>query len=72
MKQGIDSFVCFALVVINLEVVTRKYLSRADLFGAQTLYVYEPKEVIVTGEYEHLMLKAFSIVPSSLESLINC
>ena len=45
-------------MIINPEVVTREFLNSADLPGAQTLYIYEPAEVVVVGEYEHLMLRA--------------
>ena len=34
-EQDVSSSICFALIVINLEVVTRKFLSPTDLFGAQ-------------------------------------
>ena len=59
LRQGIGSSVSFALTIVDSEVVTRKLLGSADLSGAQTLRVYEPAEVVVVGEYEHLMLRAF-------------
>ena len=39
--------------------VIREFLGPADLFGAQTLCVYKPAEVVVVGEYKHLMLRPF-------------
>ena len=59
LKQGIGSFINLTLTIVDLEVVTRKLLGLADLFGAQTLCVHEPAEVIMIGEYKHLMLGAF-------------
>ena len=58
-RQGIGSSVSFALMIIDSEVVARELLGPADLSGAQTLRVHEPAEVVVVGEYEHLMLGAF-------------
>ena len=55
LRQGITSFVSLALTIVNLKVVTRKFLGLADLSGAQTLYVHKPVEVVVVGEYKHLM-----------------
>ena len=58
-RQGIGSSVSLALTIVDSEVVTRELLGPADLSGAQTLRVYEPAEVVVVGEYKHLMLRAF-------------
>ena len=58
-RQGIGSSVSFALTIVNLKVVTRELLCPADLFGAQTLRVHKLAEVVVVGEYEHLILEAF-------------
>ena len=58
-RQGIGSSVCLALSVINPKVVTREFLSLADLFQAQTLCVYELAEVVMIGEYQHLILRLF-------------
>ena len=58
-KQDISSSVSLALTIVDLEVVAREFLGQADLSGAQTLHFHEPAEVVVVGEYEHLMLKLF-------------
>ena len=58
-RQGISSSVSLALTIVDSEVVTREFLGPADLSGAQTLRVHEPAEVVVVGEYEHLMLRPF-------------
>ena len=58
-RQGIGSSVSLALTIIDSEVVARELLGLADLSGAQTLRVHEPAEVVVVGEYKHLMLGAF-------------
>ena len=58
-KQGIDSSFCLVLLIIDPEVVAKKLLGPADLFGAQTVCVHELAEVVVVGEYEQLMLRLF-------------
>ena len=58
-KQGISSSVSLALIIVNLELVAREFLGPADLFEAQTLRLHKPTEVIVIGEYKHLMLRLF-------------
>ena len=45
-------------MIIDPEAVMREFWSPANLFGAQTLRVYEPAEVAIVGEYKHLMLGA--------------
>ena len=59
LRQGISSSVSFALMIVDLEVVAREFLGPADLSGAQTLRLHEPTEVVVVGEYKHLMLRPF-------------
>ena len=39
--------------------VMKEFLSLADLFGAQTLYVHKPAEFVIVGEYKDLMLRSF-------------
>ena len=57
-RQDVSSFIGFALIIIDLEVVTREFLSPANLFGAQTLRIHEPTEVVVVGKHENFMLRA--------------
>ena len=59
LRQGISSSVSLALTIVDLEVVAREFLGPADLSGAQTLRFHEPAEVVVVGEYKHLMLRPF-------------
>ena len=57
-RQGIGSSVSLALTIIDSEVVTREFLSPADLSGAQTLRVHKSSEVIMVGKYEDFMSRA--------------
>ena len=58
-RQGIGSSVGLALTIIDLEVIAGEFLDPADLSGAQTLRFHELTEVVVVGEYEHLVLRSF-------------
>ena len=57
-RQGVSNSICFALTVINLKVVTREFLSLADLSKAQTLYIYKLLGVIMVGKHKDFLLKA--------------
>ena len=57
--QGICSCIYFALVVINLEIVLKKFLGLIDLLRAQTLYIYKITEVIIVYEDKNFMLVTF-------------
>ena len=59
LRQGISSSISLALTIVDSEVVAREFLGPTDLSGAQTLCLHELMEVIVVGEYEHLMLRSF-------------
>ena len=71
-REGVCSTVCLALTIIDLKVVTREFLSPADLSGAQTLRVHEPTEVVIVGKHQDFVLAAFQIVSPGLKSLNNC
>ena len=71
-REGVCSTVCLALTIINSKVVTREFLSPADLSGAQTLCVHEPMEVVMVGKQQKVVLVAFQIVSLGLKSLNNC
>lgn len=58
LRQGIGSSVCFALIVINSEIITKKFLSLTDLSEAQTLYIYKLVEVVKVDKYKNFMLRA--------------
>ena len=58
LRQGISSSVSLALTIIDLEVVTREFLSPTDLPGAQTLRVHELSEVVMVGKHKDFMLRA--------------
>ena len=56
LRQGVSSYICFILTIIDLEVVTREFLGPADLSRAQTLCIHKLTEVVVVGKHEDFML----------------
>ena len=58
LKQGISSCVSFVLIIIDLDVITREFLSPVDLSEAQTLCVHEPTEVFMVGKHKNFMSRA--------------
>ena len=58
-RQDISSSVSLVLTIVDSKVIMRELLGPADLSGAHILHVHEPTEIVMVGEYEHLMLEAF-------------
>ena len=59
LRQSVDSSVCLALAVIDLEVVARKFLSPIDLSKAQTFCIYELTKVVVVCKDKNLVFATF-------------
>ena len=59
LRQRIGSSVCLALAVVDLEVILRKFLSSADLSGAQTFCIHKTTKVVVVCKDEDLMFATF-------------
>ncbi len=68
VRQGISCNISFSLMIIDLEVVSREFLSTADLTRAQTFYIHELTEVIMVSKDKDLVLAAFQVVAPSLKS----
>ena len=58
IRQVMSSSIYLALMVIDWEVVMRKFLSPTDLTGPQTLCVYKFLEVVVVNKYKNIILEA--------------
>ena len=71
-REGVCSTVCLALTIIDLEVVTREFLSPADLSEAQTLCVHKPTEVVMVDKHQDFVLAIFQIVSPGFKSLNDC
>lgn len=59
LRQGIGSFFCFVLAVINPKIVTGKFLSLADLSEAQILSIHKLTKIIMVSKDEYLMFATF-------------
>ena len=58
-------------MIIDLEVVLRKFFSLIDLFRAQTLCVHKSSEFVIVGKFKNFVLKPFKVVLTSFKSLNN-
>ena len=58
-RQSICSGICFALVIIDLEIVLREFLGPTNLLGAQALCIHKITEVIMVHKDENPMLATF-------------
>ena len=58
LRQGISSFVSFALTIIDSKVVIKEFLGPADLSGAQTLCIHELSEFVMIGKHKNFMSRA--------------
>ena len=70
-QQSICSYICFALTIIDLEMVLRELLGLADLSKAQILLIHETTEIIMVYKDKNLMFVTFQVVVPSLECLNN-
>lgn len=59
LKQDISSSIYLALIIINSKIETKKFLSSANLFKTQYLYVHKLLKVVVVDEHKNFMLKSF-------------
>ena len=59
LRQGIISPISLALMIVNLELIAREFLSLTDLSGVQTLCFHKLADVVMFREYENLMLRPF-------------
>ena len=67
-RQGISRSISLALIIINLEVVSRELLGSANLTKAQAFCIHKSTEVIMVSENKDLIFAAFQVVAPSLES----
>ncbi len=70
-RQGISCNISLSLMIINLEVVSRKLLVLADLMRAQVFHIHELTEVIMVNKDKDLVFATFQIVALSLKGFNN-
>ena len=70
-QQSICSCICFALMVVNLKIVSGELLGPVDLSGAKILHIHKATKVVVVCENKYLVLANFQIVMSCLKNFKN-
>lgn len=59
LKLYINSFICLTLIIINLELISKKFLGLTDLFKAQTFNIHKPPKIVIVDEYKNFILRLF-------------
>ena len=57
--QDINSFISFAISIINPKVIPWLFLSLMDMLKAQTLYIHIILDIIIVCKYEEFMFAVF-------------
>lgn len=71
-NESVNYFIGFILVIVNLEVILRKFLNLLNFFGAQVLCIQELFKVIVIRQHKYFILTTFQIVLLYFKDLYNC
>ena len=58
-RKGVYSPICLALMVVDLKVISRKFLSLLNMTRAQALCIHEPTKVVIVDKNKNLMFAAF-------------
>ena len=58
-KQSGCNFINFLLIIINLEVIIKKFLNLKNLIRAQIFYVYKLIKVFILYEYKNPLFTVF-------------
>ena len=69
--QNICSYICLALAIVNLKIVSKKILGLADLFKAQIFRIHETTIFFVIRKVKNLLFIIFQIMTPYLEGLNN-
>ena len=62
---------CFALVIVDLEIISKEFLHPTNLFEAQTLCIYETTKIVMICKNMYLVLTTFKIVTLYFENFDN-
>lgn len=71
VKQSIGQNISFFLTIMDLKVVSRKFLGPINLVKVQTFCIYKLTNVIIVDKDKNLVFATFQLVAPSLESFNN-
>lgn len=71
MRHNAHSSIILILIVINLKIVIKKFLSPPDLSKTKAFYNYKLTKVVIVSKYEHFILRTLQIVVPDLEYFDN-
>ena len=59
MKEGVYSSISLASMVVDLKMVSKKFLGPSNLIRAQTFYIHELTKVVIIDQDKDIILAAF-------------
>lgn len=68
---SVYSYICFFLIILNLEMVSGELLGPINLLRAKTFGIHKLTEVIVVNKDKNLIFVAFQVVMQSLKDFNN-
>ena len=66
LRQSISSCIRLALLIIDSEIILRKFLSLADLSQTQAFNIYKLAGIIVISKHKNLISTTFQVVSQVL------
>ena len=70
-KKNIYSFINFFLIIFNLKVVKKEFLSLINIKKAQTFYIYKLTTVVVICKVNNLIFSIIQIITPNLKNFKN-
>lgn len=68
LRQSINSYICFFLLIINSKMIPRQLLSLTNLSSTR---IYEAMQIVVVCRNEHIMFAIFGIMLPCIKSFNN-
>ena len=59
MGQYIYNLICFALTIIYLKMIAKKFLDPPNLTKTQAFYIYKTTKIVAIGKYKNFILAIF-------------
>lgn len=69
MQQNIHSLISLVLLLINIKVIVRKFLSLLNLSKIKIFIYYKPIKILIVNKNKNFKFTTLKLVASSLESL---
>lgn len=71
-RKDSSNFISLALLIINLEIISRKFVSQIYLFRVQIFCIYEMVQVVIVHKNENSIFIIFQIMALGLKNFNSC